>query len=84
MATIRWKRRIQKFSIFLFNCEEGNPSNSEGVHMNDILKVEGLLQLNTFQNDFDFVDGELIGDLACRGIQKYDKIVKLLRYKNHS
>ena len=50
--------------------------------MTDIPKVEDLLQLNIFFYDIDFVDGVLIGELARRSIQKYEKSVKLLRYNN--
>ena len=51
--------------------------------MTDILEVEDLLQLNIFLYDIDFVDGELIGELCRRSIQKPEKSVELLRYKNH-
>ena len=44
--------------------------------MNDIPKVEDLLQLNIVLDDFHFVDGELIGEFARRSIQKYDKSEK--------
>ena len=42
-----------------------------------------MLQLNIFLYDIDFVDAELIGELARRSIQKFEKSVKLLRYNNH-
>ena len=51
--------------------------------MTDIPKVEDLMQLNIFLYDIDFVDGELIGELCRRSIQKYEKSVKFLRYNNH-
>ena len=51
--------------------------------MSDISKVEEMLQLNIFLYDIDFVDGELIGELARRSIQNFEKSVKLLRYNNH-
>ena len=51
--------------------------------MTDIPKVEDLLQLVIFLYDIDFVDGELISDLCRRSNQKYEKIVKILRYNNH-
>ena len=51
--------------------------------MTDIPKVEEMLQLNIFHYDIDFVDGELIGELPQRSIQKFEKSVKLLRYNNH-
>ena len=51
--------------------------------MTDIPKVEEMLQINIFLYDIDFVDGELIGELGRRSIQKIEKSVKLLRYNNH-
>ena len=51
--------------------------------MTDIPKVEEMLQLNIFLYDIDFVDGELIGELARRSIQKFEKSVKHLHYNNH-
>ena len=51
--------------------------------MTDIPKVEEILQLNIFLYDIDLVDGVLIGELARRSFQKYEKSVKLLRYNNH-
>ena len=71
------------FNQFLNNCGEGEPSKCQGVHMTDIAKVEEMLHLNIFLYDIDFVDGELIGELCRRSIQKYEKSVKLLRYNNH-
>ena len=71
------------FNLFLNNCGEADPSKFQGVHMTDIPKVEEMLQLNIFLYDIDFVDGELIGELALRSIQKFEKSVKLLRYNNH-
>ena len=71
------------FNLFLNNCGEADSSKFQGVHMTDIPKVEEMLQLNIFLYDIDFVDGELIGELARRSIQKFEKSVKLLRYNNH-
>ena len=71
------------FNLFLNNCGETDPSKFQGVHMTDIPKVEEMLQLNIFLYDVDFVDGELIGELARRIIQKFEKSVKLSRYNNH-
>ena len=71
------------FKLFLNDSEEGVVSKFQGVHLNDIPKVEDLLQLNIFLYDIDFVDGELIGELSRRTIQKYEKSVELLRHNNH-
>ena len=73
----------KSFNLFLNNCGEGDPSKFQDVHMADIPKAEEILQLNTFLYDIDFVDGELIGELALRSIQELEKSVKLLRYNNH-
>ena len=51
--------------------------------MTDIPKVEEMLQLKNFLYDIDFVDGELIGELARRSIQKFGKSIKLSSYNNH-
>ena len=51
--------------------------------MTDIPKVEEMLQFKIFLYDIDFVDGELIGELARRSIQKFEKSVKCVRYNNH-
>ena len=71
------------FNLFFNNSEKGEVSKFQGVHLNDIPKVEDFLQLNIFLYDIDFVDGELIGGLCRRSIRKYEKSVKLLRYNNH-
>ena len=71
------------FKLFLNNSEKGDVWNFQGVHFNDISKVEDLLQLNIFLYDIDFADGELIGELCRRSILKYEKIIKILRYNNH-
>ena len=69
--------------LFLNNSEEGDVSKFQGAHLNDIQKVEHLLQINIFSFDVDFVDGELIGEPYRSSIQKYEKSVKLSRYNNH-
>ena len=71
------------FNLFLDNSDKGDVSKVQGVHLNDIPKVKDLLQLKIFLYDIDFVDGELIGEVCRRSIQKYEKTVKLLRYNNH-
>ena len=58
------------FNLFLINIEEIDPSKFQGVHITDIPKVEDLLQLNILLYDNDFVDGELIGELARRSMKK--------------
>ena len=55
----------------------------QGVHMNDIPFVEDLLTLNIVLYDIDIVDGNIIGELSRRRVQKNDNTVRLLRYNNH-
>ena len=70
------------FNLFLNKSEERDPSKFQGVHMNDIPKVGEMLQLIIFFYDIDFVDGQLIGEIVRKSIQKFGKSVKLLRYNN--
>ena len=51
--------------------------------MNDFPIVEDLLTLNILLYDIDIVDGNIMGELARRSVQKYDNTVRLLRYNNH-
>ena len=51
--------------------------------MTDNPKVEEMLQINVFLYDIDFVDGELIVEVARRTIQKFEKSLKHLPYDNH-
>ena len=51
--------------------------------MNKIPTFEDLLILKILQYDRDIVDGNIIGYLARRKVQKYDNIVRLLRHNNH-
>ena len=71
------------FNLFLNNSEERDPSKFQGVRMTEFPKVVEMLQLIIFLYDIDFVDGELIGELARRSIQKFEKSVKRLPYNNH-
>ena len=43
----------KKFNLFLNNSEESDVSKFQGVHLNDIPKVEDLLQLNIFLYDMN-------------------------------
>ena len=77
------EEKSKSFKVFLNNCGEADPTKFQGVHMTDIPKVEEMLQINIFFYDIDFVDGELIGELARGSIKKFEKNVKFLRYNNH-
>ena len=51
--------------------------------MNDIPTVEDLLTLNIVLYDIDIVDGNIVGELARRSVQKHENTVRLLRYSNN-
>ena len=71
------------FSLFINKMDGLIADQFQGVHMNDIAFVEDLLTLNIVLYDIDIVDGNLIGELARRSLQKYKNTVRLLRCNNH-
>ena len=71
------------FKLFINKMDGLSTDQFQGVHMNDIPIVEDLLTLDILLYDFDFVDGNIIGELASRSVQKYQNTVRLLRYNNH-
>ena len=71
------------FSLFIVKMDGLSPNQFQGVQMNDFPSVEDLLTLNIVLYDIDIVDGNIIGELARRSLQKYNKIVRLLRYNKH-
>ena len=71
------------FNLFINKMDGLTPNQFQGVHMNDIHIVEDMLTLNILLYDIDIVDGSIIGELARRGMQKYNNTVRLLRYNNH-
>ena len=73
----------QIFNSFINKMDGLSPNQLKGVHMNDIPIVEDLLALNILLYDIDIVDGNIIGELARRSVQKYDNTVRLLRYNKH-
>ena len=60
------------FNLLFKNSGERDVSKLQGIHLNDIPKVEDLLQLNIFLYDIDYVERELIGELCKRDFQKYE------------
>ena len=56
-----------------------------GFHMNCIPIVEDLLTLkNYLLYDLDIVDGNIMGEIARRGVQKYEKTVRRSSYNIHT
>ena len=81
------QRQVEKTSKLLNLCMNKmdglSPNQFHGVQMNDIPTVEDLLTLNILLYDIDIVDGNIVGELARRSVQKYENTVQLLRYNNH-
>ena len=71
------------FNLFINKMDGLSADQFQGVHMNDTPFVEDLLSLNIVLYDIDIVDGNIIGELARRSVQKYENTVRLLRYNNH-
>ena len=83
-GTQRLEEQISKlFTLFINKVDGLRPNQFQGVHMTDIPTVEVLLTLNILLYDIDIVDGNVIGELTTRSVQKYEITVQLLRYNNH-
>ena len=83
-GTQQLEEETSKLSILFINKIDGLSADQfQGVHMNDIPFVEDLLTLNIVLYDIDIVDGNIIGELARRNVQKNENTVRLLRYNNH-
>ena len=83
-GTQRLEEQTSKLSSFFINkMDELNHNHFQGVQMNDILTVEDLLTLNILLYETDFVDGNIVGELARRKVLIYENTVRLLRYNNH-
>ena len=81
-------QRLQEETSKLFNLfiNKKDGLSADQFHrddMNDIPFVEDLLTSNIVLYDIDIVDGNVIGELARRIVQKYKNTVRLLRYNNH-
>ena len=71
------------FNLFINKMDRLSTVQIQGVHMNDIPFVEDLLSLNIVLYDIDIVDGNIVGELARRSVQKHENTLRLLRYNNH-
>ena len=80
----RLEEEISKvFNLFNNKTNGLNADQFQGVHINDIPFLEYLLTLKILLYDKVIVDGNIIGELARRSVQKYEYTVRLLRYNNH-
>ena len=83
-GTQRMEEETSKlFNLFNNKMDGLSADQFQGVHMNDNPIVEDLLTFNNLLYDIDIVDGNIVGELARRSVQKYENTVRLLRYNNH-
>ena len=71
------------FNLFINKMGGFCADQFQGVHINNFPFFEDLLTLNIVKYDIDIVDGNIIGELARRSMQKYENTVRLLIYDNH-
>ena len=64
---------LKLFNLIIHEMERLSADQFQGVHMNDIPFFEDLLTLNIVLYDIDIVDGNIIGELARRSVQKIRK-----------
>ena len=73
----RLERKTSNLFILFINKMDGLSANQfQGVNMNDIPFVEDLLTLNILLYDIDIVDGNIVGELARRSVQKHENTVR--------
>ena len=80
----RLEEETSKLSnLFLVNSTNPDPSNFQGVCIDDIPSVEDIVGINIFTYGIDLIDGAMVGELARRSIKKYEKSVQLIRYNSY-
>ena len=73
---------MQLFDNFV-SATDCDPENFMGVSLDQIPVIENLVEENIFIYDFTIDDGEIVGELIRRSIERYEENIKLLRYNNH-
>ena len=61
---------LKLINLFIKKMDGLTADQFQGVHLNDIPFVEDLLNLNILLYDIDIVDGNIIGELLRRSVQK--------------
>ena len=73
---------IKNFQNFV-TASGCDPETFRGVSFDQIPIIEEQIKQNIFIYDFDIEDGEIIGELVRRSVERYDENIKMLRYNNH-
>ena len=78
--------KLQAIRIFhnFVTASGCDPENLTGVSFDQIPIIEEQIKQNIFIYDIDIEDGEIIGGLVRRSVERYDENIKLLRYNNHT
>ena len=63
----------KKIISYVSRTDGDSPNQFHGLHFTDSLVVEDLLPLGILLHDTDVVDGNTIGELATRSVQKQGK-----------
>ena len=71
------------FIFFLSRMDGLNPSQFQGVHMNNIPIVDDLLFLNILLYEVNNVARNNIGVIVWRSVQKHENTVRILRFISH-
>ena len=77
------EEKSKLFNLFLINSTNPEPSEFQGVCMDNIPSGEYVVGISIFIYDIDLSDGAMVGEFARRNIKKYKKKVLLIRYKSH-
>ena len=60
-----------------------NANQFQGNHMNDKPFLEDLVTLSILLFNFNNVDGNIIGELGRRGVQRDENTVRHMKYNKH-
>ena len=71
------------FNLYINKMVGLSADQFQGVRTSNTLIVEDLISLNILLYDMDIADGNIIGELARRSVQKNENTVQLLRYNNY-
>ena len=82
-TNIMISNQISRYFTEIVSKSGYDPKSFREVSVGDLPVVEEIVQRNTFIYDFDIHEGEYLGELARRSLERFDKTVKLQRFNNH-
>ena len=78
------EKLTKKLKVSLENTFGTDPSNFQVIYTANIASVKDNVEKDFLLFDTDFVDGEMIDELASRVSGKQSNIVRLLPYNSHN